>query len=62
MSEIIKISIFCIIAGIVVTIWSWKSKDDIAGVFLAPLGITGGVASMLVGLVLLFSELAGLNG
>lgn len=62
MSEIIKLAIFCIIAGIVVIIGSWRGRYELVGAFLAPLGITGGVASLLVGLVLLFSELAGLNG
>lgn len=61
MSEI-KTSIFCIIAGIIVIIGSWRGRYELVGVFLTPLGITGGLASLLVGIILLFSELAGING
>lgn len=62
MSEIIKVAIFCIIAGIVVIIGSWRGRYELVGAFLTPLGIMAGVVSLLTGLVFLFSELAGLNG
>ena len=56
MSEIVKIAIFCIMAGIVIIIGSWRGRYELVGAFLTPLGIMGGIISILTGIGFLFAE------